>query len=548
VDNRVPPKSTKQEAEQSISEDRGDSRVSRRRFLAAGTGVGAGWLASSIRAFGQNIRQSVAPPSRESFPEPTVEYSRGGALRTTLRVIEADIAIRGGDRLRMERTRCYNGKVPGPTLRIRPGDSLRIKLINDLSKKPDSYCGPEHLNQPHCFNTTNIHTHGLHVSPRAPSDDPFLKIEPQTEYEYCFQVPKFHPAGTFWYHAHVHGSTGLQVMNGMAGALIIEEPEGEEIARGARDVVWMIQEIVGKEAEKLYTCRHPTNLHTVNGRVKPRLGMRPGEVQRWRFINATATPGGYAILQLQDSSNKPQELTVIAVDGYPLRGMQKVTDYNLPPGGRVDFLVRMTRQGRYKMFKKRFQGQSQNQDLAFIDVEGKPANMSLPDSLPPLSSFLDPITDDEISGRRTVRFQICPDQARGDTCKHFSDAKVCSGDELVKNAFLINDKPYAPDRVDHSIKLGTAEEWEIINETGAEHPFHIHINHFQEVRKDVPPKDWVWRDTVSLPKDGSVKIRSRFRNYDGRYLLHCHILLHSDLGMMQNVEVVGKGIQPCNSA
>jgi FtsP/CotA-like multicopper oxidase with cupredoxin domain len=544
----VPPKLTKQEAGQSLSEDEGDSRASRRRFLAAGTGVAAGWLAGRIKALGRNVRQAAGPASRELFSEPLAEYSRGGTLRTTLRVIEADVAIRGDARLRMERTRCYNGQVPGPTLRMRPGENLRIRLNNDLTKDPDHPCGPEHLNQPHCFNTTNIHTHGLHVSPLAPSDNPFLKIEPQTGYDYCFQVPKFHPAGTFWYHAHVHGSTGLQVMNGLAGALIIEEPEGQQIVREARDAIWMIQEIVGKGAEKLYGCGHPHSLSTVNGKVKPLLRMRPGEVQRWRFINATATPGGYAILRLLDGNDKPQELTVIAVDGYPLRRMRKVADYNLPPGGRVDFLVRIARPGQYRMFKKRFQGQSQDQDLAFIDVGGKPANMTLPDRLPPLSTFLDPITDDEISGRRTVRFQICPDQARGDTCKHFPDAKVCSGDELVKNAFLIDDKPYDPDRIDHSIKLGTAEEWEIVNETGAEHPFHIHINHFQEVRKGVAPKDWVWRDTVSLPKDGSVKIRSRFRNYHGRYLLHCHILLHSDLGMMQNVEVVGKGIEPCQIA
>ncbi len=510
--------------------------------------MAAGWMASSIMAPGQSLGQSAAPANRELFSEPRVEYSRSGTLRTLLRVVEADVAIREDSRLRVERTRCYNGQVPGPTLRIRSGDNLRIRLINNLTKNPDSSCGHEHLNRPHCFNTTNIHTHGLHVSPQAPSDDPFLKIEPQADYEYCFQVPEFHPAGTFWYHAHVHGSTGLQVMNGLAGALIIEEPEGQQVAREAKDVVWMIQEIMGREAEKLYSCGHPHSLSTVNGKVKPGLRMRPGEVQRWRFINATATPGGYAILELLDGNDKPQEISVIAIDGYPLRRMRKAKNYNLPPGGRVDFLVRVMRPGQYRMFKKRFQGQSQDQELAFIDVEGKPANMKLPERLPPLSSFLDPINDNEISRRRTVRFQICPDQARGDTCKHFPDAKVCSGDEPVNNAFLIDGKSFDPDRIDHSIKLGTAEEWEIINETGAEHPFHIHINHFQEVREGVAPKDWIWRDTISLPKDGAVKIRSRFRNYPGRFLLHCHILLHSDLGMMQTVEVVGKGIGPCRPA
>ena len=203
------------------------------------------------------------------------------------------------------------------------------------------------------------------------------------------------------------------------------------------------------------------------------------------------------------------------------------------------------------MMKLRFQGQARDQALARIEVNGQPLNIQLPNRLPPLSSFLNPITDHEISNRRTVRFQVCPDQARGDVCKRFPKAKLCSGlkgDQMVKNAFLIDDKPYAPDRIDHSIKLGTAEEWEIVNESGAEHPFHIHINHFQVMREGVPPEEWVWQDTVSLPAEGSVKIRSRFRNYHGRYVLHCHILVHSDLGMMQNVEVVGNGLEPCKPA
>ncbi|MBV9960335.1 MAG: multicopper oxidase domain-containing protein, partial [Acidobacteria bacterium] len=106
-------------------------------------------------------------------------------------------------------------------------------------------------------------------------------------------------------------------------------------------------------------------------------------------------------------------------------------------------------------------------------------------------------------------------------------------------------KPYDPERIDQSVKLGAVEEWEIVNETGSEHPFHIHVNHFQVVRAGVPPEEWTWQDTVSLPADGSLKIRTRFRTFDGRYLLHCHILLHSDLGMMQNVEVLGDGVEPC---
>jgi FtsP/CotA-like multicopper oxidase with cupredoxin domain len=465
-------------------------------------------------------------------------------------VVESDISIRDLRGERIEHTRCYNGSVPGPTLRLRPGDELRIKLKNEL---PDigEHCGNELVNRPHCFNTTNIHTHGLHVSPAPPSDNSFLRIGPQSEYQYCFKLPQTHPAGTFWYHPHVHGSTGLQVMNGLSGALIIEDPDDEKLVSESGDLVWLVQEFLGAGAQELYSCEHPHAPYTVNGKFQPTISLRPGEVQRWRFINATATPGGYMDLQLLDRRNRRLRFMVIAIDGYPLRRRLTRTSYVLPPAGRVDLLVRLPRSGKYKMLKRRFQGQARDQVLAWIDCAGKSLTTALPPTLRSLPPFLRPIADNEIFKRRIVRFQICPDQARGDVCKNYPDAKLCkseSSDELLRNVFLIDGRPYDLDRVDHSVKLGTAEEWEIINETGAEHPFHIHINHFQVMQPGVRTEDWPWQDTVSLPVDRSVNIRSRFLDYPGRFVLHCHILLHSDLGMMQNVEVVGDGKGPCVAA
>lgn len=479
------------------------------------------------------------------FTQPPLETSKDGILQTHLRVVQVDVPIPGSHKL--ERTRCYNGSIPGPTLRLRAGEQLRLKLSNDLPRQ-DEHCGKELINKPHCFNTTNIHTHGLHVSPQGSSDNSFVRVEPQSEFQYCFQLPEKHPAGTFWYHAHVHGSTGLQTMNGMSGALIIEEPESEKLVPEASDLIWLVQELASTDAEKLYTCDHPHAPYTVNGKFQPTLTLRPGEVQRWRFINASASPGGYMDLQLLDSSNRRQQYLVTSIDGYPLRRRLQRTSYVLPPGGRVDFLVRLRQPGKYKMVKRRFQGQSRDQVLAFIETRGRSLNTTLPATVRSLPPFLNPIADNEIVNRRVVKFQICPDQARGDVCKNFPGAKLCQrGDDPVGNAFLIDDKPYDLDRIDHTVKLGTAEEWEIINETGAEHPFHIHINHFQVMQPGVAPAFWPWQDTVSLPTDRSVKIRSRFLDYPGKFLLHCHILLHSDLGMMQNVEVVGDGPGPCTT-
>lgn len=516
-------------------------KLTRRRFLTGGMTAIATLLASAEIAFPQSQKPAAASSS-EPFTQPPLQTSKNGKLETHLRVVQADVPIPGS--VRLQNTRCYNGSIPGPTLRLRAGEELRLKVSNDLPG-PGEHCGKEHVNQPHCFNTTNIHTHGLHVSPQAPSDNTFLRIEPQSEYQLCFKLPEKQPAGTFWYHPHVHGSTGLQVMNGMAGALIVEEPDDEKLVPESGDLIWLVQELVGKGAEQLYSCDHPHGPYTVNGKFQPTLSLQPGEVQRWRFINATATPGGYMDLQLLDSRNRRQEFMVIAIDGYPLRRRLRRTSYVLPPAGRVDFLVRLRQAGKYKMLKRRYQGQARDQVLAWIESTGRPLNTPLPATVRSLPPFLRPITDDEIVKRRVVRFQICPDQARGDVCKAYPNAKLCKGDGPVTNAFLIDDKPYDLDRVDHTVKLGTAEEWEVVNETGAEHPFHIHVNHFQVMQPGVAPEYWPWQDTVSLPSDGSVKIRSRFLDYPGRFVLHCHILLHSDLGMMQNVEVVGDGPGPC---
>lgn len=106
-----------------------------------------------------------------------------------------------------------------PTLRTRPGETIRVALNNQLAPEPD--CKGTTINTPHCFNSTNLHSHGLWVSPSGNSDNVLITIRPKVSFEYEYNIPATHPAGTFWYHPHQHGSTALQVSSGMAGALII---------------------------------------------------------------------------------------------------------------------------------------------------------------------------------------------------------------------------------------------------------------------------------------------------------------------------------------
>src|SRR5436190_17113847 len=195
----------------------------------------------------------AAPALRAQTPAPVpgcafapIDVAKYGNLpfanppekRSASGVLDASLAVRYTDPTKVTLGGCpvhlrsYDGALVGPTLRIRAGDTMRVLLENQLPvETPDEVsaqiaqeAGNAFLEtRPHSFNTTNLHTHGLHVSPSGNSDNVLLAIAPQTSFPYEIRVPPNHPPGTFWYHAHAHGSTAVQVGSGMAGALVIDD-------------------------------------------------------------------------------------------------------------------------------------------------------------------------------------------------------------------------------------------------------------------------------------------------------------------------------------
>lgn len=119
-----------------------------------------------------------------------------------------------------------------PMIEAYPGQTVRVTLDNQLPSDPTCLMGSGgSANLPHCFNGTNLHSHGLWINPAGNSDNVLVSINPQVKFQYEYNIPPDHPAGTFWYHPHKHGSTALQVSSGMAGALIVRgtrtpTPEG----------------------------------------------------------------------------------------------------------------------------------------------------------------------------------------------------------------------------------------------------------------------------------------------------------------------------------
>ncbi|HEX2280318.1 MAG TPA: multicopper oxidase family protein [Thermomicrobiales bacterium] len=511
--------------------------ISRRGLLAAGTGAGGMlFLASAGRrsvlgadATPQAGHESHAeadgaaglfqPSAWESvdLAEPEVRHSVDGELATTLRVAYAH-ADTGGYRLSL---RTYEGAIPGPTLRVQPGDVLRVTLINDLP--PNRAEMPLNTDLPHHFNTTNVHVHGLHVSPSGNADNVFRSMEPGQSYEIEIAVPADHPRGTYWYHPHHHGSADVQISSGMAGALIVEgDFAGVAEIENAVERVLVVNEVMFDYlgAIEVYDTIWPEaapRFISINGQREPVIRLRPGEVQRWRIIQAAHESN--LRLALDDHLLHP-----IAYDGIPRSRIEGLESLIVAPGQRADVLVQAGAAGAYKLQAiANDQGYpSPTGPLAHVVVEGEPLTMSLPATLP--ESPLAPIGDDEITGARTITFTaIEPEVPAAATYQEF--------------AFLIDGRRFDPDRVDHSIRLGAVEEWTVVNDHHDDHVFHIHTNPFQVMAiNGEPVSEPLWRDTVIVPRDGSLTFRSRFLDFTGKTVLHCHMMNHEELGMMQLIE------------
>jgi FtsP/CotA-like multicopper oxidase with cupredoxin domain len=510
---------------------------------------------------------------------------------------------------------------PGPTLHLRKpstpystGDSLSILLVNNLPPETsstttpcDSACpagtvcptDPTQLpdpatcpgnplcccwvdrNQtaPNCFhgdNTTNLHFHGSHVSPQPPQDYVLLELRPNTtsdpappahehglvaygQYQYKVDPLLYDQSdGTFWYHPHKHGSVSLQVANGMPGALLIEGPFDDWLKTfyqgNLKEKLLVIQQI--QEKTNLYGQGAAPNL-LVNGQASPVITMAPGEVQRWRFINATLQAAA------QVSIYFPAQTTVrqIAMDGIqfapenysrqPLFSPSNPGLFNISPGNRADFLVQApTTTGTFLLSYKVFGNLEelspqtlQQSGLAsgvvpplvtlVVKAPAKGAAPAVAASLPtmaqwpPLPPYLSDIGDNEILAKETMLFGMSAGPANPTT------------------KFLINGKQFSPSCDDVTARLGTAEEWTVSNSSPLAHPFHIHTNPFQLLRNDttVYTRPWVWMDTIAVPAGStqtpkSIVFRQRYEDFTGGYVLHCHFLGHEDRGMMFGVQTV----------
>lgn len=629
--------------------------LGRRGFLKLGATVSAGLFLPNVLGCGADpATPAPVTPANPELQKPAWVRSKNGVLDIEITITETQVTV--GEYTFMTRaytgltvnqgtasfTGTYTGKLPGPTLEVQPGDTIIMKLMNklpaDSTNEDPTDCGiaggssssttggDSHHLPGKSNNTTNMHVHGLHVDPGPPGDDVLLEIAPGESYDFVFKIPKDlpmpdgtvanHPAGTYWYHPHVHRSTAMQVMGGMAGAILIRDPANDDL-----DALFAPEPQPGQGKEQLLVIGEPmlqtlntcpgtprlatyneivtdaegtVDFFTVNGQVNPIIRMRPSEVQRYRLIHAgfhlpldvafirvpddqvdPATglpkagynPFSYACPAKKHFDNKQDPAFLagqnalraqsvpyvqVATDGItyakplqmPMANAVSEVEYLIGPGNRVDILAQFDK-GTYLMVTLGYDlgfACSEPQVLSTIIVDGEPdTSIAIPTTMktPALYPGFDDMSkpENQVSKKRSLEFQVKVDPGSTSTSGYH---------------FTIDGKEFCEGRVDQCMTTGATEEWTINNiQTSASlHPFHIHVNSFLVTSLNgKPPAYPIWRDTLLLPRDGyamnnysgTFTFLSRFLHFEGAYVLHCHMLQHEDIGMMQLIDVEKDG-------
>jgi FtsP/CotA-like multicopper oxidase with cupredoxin domain len=493
--------------------------------------------------------------------------------------------------------------------------------VNELPIAPNDECNvgcdcsdPDPKNQPRCCraadvfpscfhgdNNTNLHFHGTHVSPQPPQDYVLLELRPRGapvdsngthshgivrsgSFDYVLDPFRYTQAeGTHWYHPHKHGSTALQVGNGLAGALVIEGKFDDELRalfNGRLKEHIMVLQVVHELNFTAATQRAAQPL--INGQPSPVIEMYPGEIRRLRFVAATVQADGAVTIDFNSPADHPVEVRQIAMDGVqfapenyqrqPL--VEGSKEFDLAPGNRADVLVRAPLvDGTYdvtyelkvpEVLQRRENGNEVDlhevsEHIAPGDAEPRlfrirvvschpleacpPMSFPKVEDFPKLPDFLADIPEESVSGQRSLFFELADAQG------NLPPDRIPS----QPSKFFIGLRPnerrqFNPGCMDISMRLGDVQQWTLWNTSRREpikplHIFHIHINPFQIVNHPLKPRmntpPYVWQDSVLLPDftQGPIVIRHRFEDFTGGYVLHCHFLGHEDRGMMLGVQV-----------
>jgi spore coat protein A len=393
----------------------------------------------------------------------------------------------------------YDGVWPGPTLEVRRGRAVRVRVHNRLDEP------------------MSIHNHGISTQPES-DGHPLDYIRPGASKEYLY--PNQQPAGTYWLHDHAFGLTGPHVYRGLAGFYIVRDAAEDALGlpSGEQDVPIMLQDRLF-DADNAFKYQLDAGTLTTgvlgnslcsNGVHGPYFDVAARRY-RFRFLNGSNSRN----YRLTLSSGDP--LVVVASDGSLLEAPVSVRSLDIAPGERWDCVVDFARHA--------------------------PGTKIMLGNLDPTWPTLPEVLRFHVvqrAGRDTSRVP-----ARLSTIARLpaADASVTRriSFQLSDGRWTMNGLLYDPARIDFRPRLGTVEIWELVNEEATQmHPFHQHLVPFQvlDVNGRPPPPELLgWKDTVAVPPHGSARIIMRFTGFKGIYVFHCHKLEHEDHAMMLQQEV-----------
>lgn len=422
----------------------------------------------------------------------------------------------------------YNGNLLGPTLILDQGQQVTLNVTNTL---PD---------------LTTTHWHGLHVS--AENDGgPHSMIMPNTTWSPSFTV--LDRASTYWYHPHAHGLTDYQVSMGLAGMIIVRDPQEAAVplprTYGVDDIPLILQAKAIVDGQiALHTGLD--SIITVNG-IWNAMASVPAQIVRLRCLN------GASERTFHLGFDNGMTFYVIGSDGGLLSTMEGRTRLRLMPGERVEMLVDLgAMQGNtFRMMAYNSElpngivGSAQVGDGS-ATLDGYDENALNGADFPLLAFSVTTPTPDAVTVLPDYLVTLTPfEESDADVTRTFLIQPEGSAPlEQIEGPFEINGALFDMDVINEVVQLGATEIWQFMNTTMVGHPIHIHDIQFNILDRDgAAPEGWEsgWKDVVFVPPLSIVRVITRFDDFadpDTPYMYHCHMLMHEDEGMMGQFLVV----------
>ena len=421
---------------------------------------------------------------------------------------------------------CYNQTVPGPEIRVRQGDRIRIEFENKLDEE------------------TTIHWHGVRL-PNAMDGVPHLTQKPVAPGERFLYEFDAIDAGTFWYHPHQRGFE--QVGRGLYGPLIVEEPNPIQVDR---EVTWMLDDWRLEQSAEIsndfgdaHDMSHNGrvgNTVTINGKIPKSMHVQSGERIRLRLINAANA----RIFELDFADHNP---VIIALDGQPVEPHAPTNRrIVLGPAMRVDLVLDMVGSpGSRSIVSDVFY-----KDLEYRFVDLQYTDVSLRDETPDWSMTLAPNPLSEPSGLTAIKHKIqftggmmgnMVMQQMGIDSGNSQSGGMGSMMDMMhkKKMWFINGVAAEGHVMDPMLNLKRDRSY-IIRMTNASawhHPIHFHGHSFRVISRNGAFTPYMeWQDTVLMSPRETVEIALVADN-PGDWMFHCHILEHMIGGMMGVIRV-----------